>query len=909
MDSKNYGETVRARKHFKLWCIIVIAALLAVFIAACISVFVDYLEIVEIGENFAPAFLKNLVVKYSFGALGFVFVFLITLISTLVLRKNLFKANVSHSFLKSNLVILAICAAFSFFAAGFISVNMHEEFLLFMNAGSFGETDPIFFRDIGYYVFSRLFLYMLIESITAIIAVLTLYVAAMYFLLYIKIGERNVVDLVHDKKVILHIAVNVILYMLAKTASIWIMAQGILFSEFAGVVGSGFTQTNITLNYYRALPFIMLAIVAFIIVFLFKGKPKAALIAFASYFAVTLGVNIIEIAVDTFYVSPNEVAVEEKYLENNIKYTRMAYGLDDVTEVEYPYKSNNVSFDSESDATIENIRIIDFGATLTATNQLQGIRNYYKFKDLDVGVYNINGKEQAVAIGVREIEKDNIDDSAKNYINEKFRYTHGYGVVMASFNTVDSQGQPNYFIKDINGEQKDGVPKVTQPRVYFGEISDDSVIVNTKTRELDYSEGTTDKEFDYDGKAGIKLNFLNRAIFAVKTGDFRMLVANQITPESRLLINRNVYERVKKAAPFIKFDPDVHIVIDDDGSLKWIVDGYTVTNQFPYAQYTDGFNYIRNSVKAVVDAYNGTVKLYIIDKDDPIINVYSRIYPSVFEKDDIPESIMSKTKYPEWLFNIQSQMFTQYHTQSPTVFYNKNDMYAIANEKYSNDVKPIEPYYNIMQLDEFGEKPELLLMLPYTLYNRENMTSWIAAGNKGESYGKLVSYKFPKDLNIYGPLQIENIIDNNPDISREMTLWNSGGSNVIRGNLLVIPVADTVLYVEPVYLTTDNQASLPSLKRVIAVYGDKIAMEETLEEALEKVLAGGLTSENSVIAPDPPEQIEEETPIPEDETTEQRIVRQYRELEGYAKNGEWAKFGTALEEMEETIIKIEESFK
>ena len=636
-----------------------------------------------------------------------------------------------------------------------------------------------------------------------------------------------------------------------------------------------------------------------------KKELKKAGYTIASYFVIMLLVEIVSAATQMFYVSPNEVKVEETYITNNMKYTSKAYGIDNVLEADYEI-SNTADMNQMKSArsTIENIRITDINETLVATNQLQGLRNYYKFNDLDIGVYNINGSKKAVTVGVRELDNENLDSSAKNYINETFRYTHGYGVAMASINTVSVNGEPDYYIKDLVQEKEKGIPYVTQPRIYFGEIAEDDVIVNTKIKEIDYSEGTKDHEFNYNGKAGTKLGFMNRLVLAVKKADFRMLFSNQITSESKILTNRNIVDRVKTIAPFLKFDADPQPVISDSGKIIWVIDAYTCTDRYPYSQYTDGYNYIRNSVKVTVDAYDGTVKFYIIDKKDPIVNTYSKIYPKLFEKEDFPEELSGKIMYPEYLFGVQCRMYAQYHTDSPSTFYNKSDMYNIANEKYDKDIRPMVPYYNLVRLEEFGNEAQFIGMLPYTLYNRENMVSWIAVGNEGDNYGKLVCYKFPKNYNIYGPLQIENIIDNDSEISKELTLWSTGGTDVLRGNLLVIPIFKGLLYIEPVYLSSNNQASMPALKRIIAVFGDRVAMEPTIEEALVKVFDDNISTGDAIY--DEVEVPAENIPVVSGSYGE-RLQSAYNKLEKSRTEGNWEEFGKALDEIKSIIAEMNSS--
>ena len=526
---------------------------------------------------------------------------------------------------------------------------------------------------------------------------------------------------------------------------------------------------------------------------------------------------------------------------------------------------------------------------------------------MNVGFYSINGQKEAVAIGPREICIENLEGASKNYINEKFRYTHGYGVVMAELNSVTSKGQPKYLIENLVQKPVKGVPTVKQPRIYFGKQTNNDVIVNSDIKELDYAEGATDKEFSYDGEAGISLNFFKRVLFGVKTGDFKMIIANQINDDSRLLTNRNIIERVKKVAPFFEYDKDPTMIIDDDGSLKWVIDGYTTTDKIPYSQLKDGKNYIRNSFKVIVDAYSGDVKFYIIDKKDPIVKTYSKIYPSLFEKGDLPSEIRSKTKYPEELFRTQCDMYAQYHVTNPTVFYNKSDVYAVAKEKYNQNEKEITPYYSLLQLDAFNEEEaELVLMLPYTIAKRPNMVSWIAVGNEKGNYGKIVSYKFPKDSNVYGPMQVENMIDNDPEISKELTLWDSGGSTVIRGNLLVVPINGTILYVEPVYITSDNDESLPLLQRVIVAHEDNIVMANTLEKALIKLFGEAGDQKGSETTPDENDASDDKAQSPNKSMQEKidSVSKAYAAVEACASKGDWVEFGKALKELEAAIQEL-----
>ena len=400
---------------------------------------------------------------------------------------------------------------------------------------------------------------------------------------------------------------------------------------------------------------------------------------------------------------------------------------------------------------------------------------------------------------------------------------------------MTDQGQPVFSIKDIPIDTEKGMPKIKQPRIYYGEMTNDHVIVNSKISELDYSN---DKSYTYNGTSGIKLNFFNKVMFSMIYGDYKMLISNQITNQSRILPNRNIVERAKKVAPFLEYDEDPYMIIDGNGRLKWVLDAYTTSSYYPYAQkMTDSSNnYIRNSIKVIIDAYDGTPKFYITDYSDPIAVTYEKIYPKMFEDGKIPSSIAKHVRYPEKLFTIQSQMYRRYHVTDSTTFYSQQDLWEIAKERYNNnETRAIEPYYNMMQIDGLSNGTEqMILTLPYTLKNRDYITSWLAVGSDSTNYGKMVVYKFKfqTEDQAYGTMQIENRIDNDPSISSEMTLWGQGGSNVIRGNMLVVPIKNSLLYVEPVYITTNNEASFPELKRVIVAYGDKIAMGATLKDSL-----------------------------------------------------------------------------
>ena len=582
--------------------------------------------------------------------------------------------------------------------------------------------------------------------------------------------------------------------------------------------------------------------------------------------------------------------------------TKDAFGLKDIKEVQFDFnKPLTDEIIASNQNELLNTRITDFSSSLTAYNQLQYFRKYYTFNDIDVVPYEIDGELTGVFMSAREMNKDNMEESARSYTNEKFRYTHGFGVAASPFNKVTPDGQPSFVISDIPSKSENGMPELTQPRIYYGESTNDYVIVGSKNKELDYSEGYTDIEYTYEGDSGVKLGFFKKLLFSLYYGDYKMFFSGNIDSESKILINRNVLERVKMVAPFFSYENDPCIVVDDNGEIKWVIDGFTTSDRYPYAQSYEGVNYIRNSVKVIVDAYTGNLKFYIIDPDDPVVNTYKKIYPSLFTDEPIPESLAGHLTVPESYFKVQSEVYQRYHISDAGQFYDQSDVWRVSTEKYHDNEITVEPYFNMFTVE--GEtEPELVLTIPYVLGDKYNMVGILMMRSDKEHYGELVLYRIPKSDTVYGPMQIENKIDNDPDISREMTLWGQGGSTVIRGNLLVIPFENSIFYVEPVYITSQNNASLPEAKRIIVAYKDEVAMEPTLEEAIAKVLktsdgiAGDVLTENTEPETQDPESIPETPDASEATDKIQNVLDAYEALKS-----EWDKMGEELNELEKVI--------
>ncbi len=874
----------------------------------------EYIKVGEVGEQYTAVFLKNFITQMSIRAISFVVIFVALALSVLFLRRNLKLLGIERGIFESLKISLLVSFVATLFLDGMVSHNISEEFLKACNSQSFNFTDPVFGKDIGYFVFVRPFFVSLCGAVLSIWFFITAAVFVAYWLFGSTHSSYSGKEFLTLKAVAVHNFVNIGILLIAICFNYVLKAESILYGSFGELDGAGFTDKTVWLTYYRAAPLLLIFIVVLSGIFILKQKSRAAINTILIYPLSWILAAVVAFGTQAIFVAPNEVIRESENIASNIEYTQKAYGLDNISEVEFDVKNDlSVSDLNSSQEVTDNIRILDLSANLTVLNQIQGIRNYYQFNETDIVPYEIDGKKTAVAITPREITKENLSDSADTYINRTLRYTHGFGLTMNVISEVTSQGQPLFLVKDIPPKSEKVVEKITQPRIYYGELTNDYVVVgNEKYKELDYSEGQEDIEFSYDGSGGLKLNLFNRALFAAKYGDIRLLISDLVSSNSRILINRNIVERLKTVAPFFEYDADPYMVIDSDGTLKWVVDAYTTTEYFPYSQSYGEFNYIRNSVKAVIDAYNGDVTFYISDKNDPIARAYSEIYPTLFSSEEIPDGIKEHIKYPEYIFNVQANVYGKYHISNPTTFYNKNDMWVIAKERYgtATEEKEIAPYYNMMRL-EGKEDAELLLTIPYTLTNKDNMVAWLAAQNEWDDYGKLKVYKFPKDINVYGPMQIENRINSDMDISKELNLWSQGGSKVIRGNMIVVPIGNSVLYVEPIYIASSNQSTLPELKQVTVAYGEKIVMKNNLKDALYALFNEKAPDESML-----ENATENETAVGEIQDgsldfkyVAQKVVEEFNRVKQANKDGDWNSFGQSMEALEKSIGELSKSIK
>jgi uncharacterized membrane protein (UPF0182 family) len=698
----------------------------------------------------------------------------------------------------------------------------------FVHATPFGQVDPLFGRDVGFYVF-RLPVYRLVaDGLFAWLVLITVGVAVGYASAYGRLVLRGV--WVAPPGVRIHLSVLLGAVVLVRGAGFWLDAFDLLYSTRGPAFGASYADVHAVLPALRVLTALFAACGLLLVANAWLRTVRLALatvLLIVGAWAVGLGVY--PGVVQAVRVRPNELTAETPYIRHAITATLRAFGLDDVREREFPTAPLEAAAIARNRATVENVRLWDYRPLLRAYGQLQSFRRYYVFSDVDIDRYAIDGRPRQVMLAARELATGQLPPQARNWVNRHLVYTHGYGLVMSPVNEVSEEGMPEFFVRDIPLQTIPGL-RITRPEIYYGELTTDYVVVNTRVREFDYPQGDDNAYTRYAGRGGIRLGYLPRLALAYRFGDLKLALSTDIHAGSRLLFARQITQRVARIAPFLRYDRDPYLVVVD-GRLVWVLDAYTVTNRYPYAAPFGDVNYMRNSVKVVVDAYDGAVTFYAVAPDEPILRTLAAIFPELFRPAaQMPPALAAHLRYPVDLFEVQAQVYATYHMRDPQVFYNREDVWAIPREIFGNETIRMEPYYVTMRLAE-GAAPEFVLILPMVSAGRENMIAWMAARNDPPHYGQLVVYRFPKARTVFGPLQVESRIDQDPFISQQLSLWNQQGSQVIRGNLLVIPIEEGLLYVEPLYLQAER-SQLPELKRVIAVSGARIVMAPTLDEAL-----------------------------------------------------------------------------
>ncbi|HNY66071.1 MAG TPA: UPF0182 family protein [Deltaproteobacteria bacterium] len=766
--------------------------------------------------------------------------------------------------------------------------NQWDTLLGFIWGEPAGQADPVYGKDLGFYLF-RLPFYNLIQGSFATLFLIVLVATAIIYLSLEKIPATSYALKVMDASVLAHLSLLGVLLLLSLAAGYLLDRYGLLFSQRGVVYGMGYVDYHVV-----RVSLIVMAISSLVLAALvganavIRSMPLMTVAVGLFVLLSILSRGIVPGLVQRFVVRPNELGLEKPYLEHNIAWTRKAYLLDRVKERPYPARDTltraNIAANRD---TMQNIRLWDWRPILQTYNQTQAIRQYYQFYEVDVDRYDVPGEGyRQVMLSGRELAEE-LPQQARTWVNRTLQFTHGYGLAMSYVSEFVGEGLPRYVISDIPPVSPS--LKVTQAAIYYGERTPGYRIVNTGISELDYPKGDTNVYTHYQGTGGIPLDgFWKKLLFAWDLRDINILISGYLTPSSRIQIWRNLGQRVSRIAPFLVLDRDPYLVLSQ-GRLFWIQDAYTVSARYPYSEPYDRFgrNYIRNSVKAVMDAYNGSVRFYLFDREDPLIRMYTRAFPGVFrDRDSMPASLKAHIRFPEDLFTIQVDKYRTYHMTVPQVFYNREDLWEFPRESLGGEKEGrMEPYYVLIRLP--GENAlQYIQMVPLTPQNRNNMIAWMASRSDEPFYGEVIVYRLPKERLFFGPVQVNATINQDTLISQQLSLWDQRGSRVIRGNLLVIPVDNAFLYVEPVYIVGEG-SNIPELKRVILAHGGRVVMERTVADAVNALFGA---QEAEVRAPLPPGQ-----DIPA--ALRKDLMEGIQEAERSLRQGNWTAFGRAMDRL------------
>lgn len=856
------GEKPR-RQNILLY--LFLAFLLLIFFggSTAVSYWVDLLWFSSLG--YASIFWKTFTLEWGAFAVFAVLTFAILFVAFIALRRHhaddlpethtiyFGPRPITLPVLKALRVVALIAALLVSLVTGMAMESQWPTLALYRYAPQSAQavSDPIFARPLGFYLFT-LPAWQLISGWLVSLAVFVTVLAVVFF---IAAGGRRAMGGKYSGSLPwrgVSVAAGFLLFALAIRE--YLGRFSLLFEHHTIFDGVTYVDAHIT------IPGMMCISAALVIGALFAIvggllRPGARWLFAAAAPAVACYViaGIAGWYVTTFIVKPNQLDREQVYIADNIAFTRQAYGLDTFAQREFPAETTVAAADPEhNQATLENIRLWDVNALKDTLRQVQEIRTYYDFPGIDIDRYKIDGSLREVMLGVRELNVEKLPESSRNWINDKLIYTHGYGITMNPVNGFTPEGLPSLYLSNMPVQSAEPGLKVTRPEIYFGELTDTDVYVKTRQQEFNYPEGQTNNLSSYEGTGGIELGgFLRRVLLAFNRGDLTKIpFSDDVSPTSRLLMRRNIVARVEALAPFLTFDRDPYIVVGDDGRLSWIIDGYTSSSSYPYSTQAglsnQPVNYIRNSVKAVVDAYDGTVTLYVFDKTDPILAAWRSIFPSLFaDESQMPTWLRAHVRYPEQLLSLQAEVYGLYHMTDPEVFYNKEDQWTVATENSSQQEgdqasAPMSPNFVLMTLP--GESNlEFVEILPFTPINRNNMIGWIAARSDGDHYGTAMVFDFPKTRLVDGPQQIEARIDQNAQLSGQLTLWNQQGSHVIRGSLLVIPCGQAILYAEPIYLQA-QRSPMPELRLVVLALQDRLAYGPNFEAALSSLFGSEAAS-------------------------------------------------------------------
>ncbi len=811
-----------------------------------------------------------------------------------------------------------VAALLAAFVTGLTASGWWEDALLYLNGGNFGWQDPVWGLDASFYVFDLPLILHLQSMIGVLIAVsaivsLGIYVARGVIRLQLVQQEGQVVanGIVVPPEVRRHVGSLAAALFAVLAIGTYLSRYTLLYADVGLFTGPGYADLNGTLP-LLTVQAIATAIAAFVI---FVGIDRAnvgtAVLGLVLVVVSAGATSLYPGLLQQFSVQPNELSREAAQIVDHVEATRHAFDLDDVEERSLTGQDSLSRADIDAnEGTIANIRLWDHEPLLETFSQVQEIRTYYGFKSVDNDRYVVDGQLRQIMLSPRELTVSALPRQARTWVNETMTYTHGYGLALGPVNRVNEQGLPELWVQDMPPKvQYENTFDIQQPEIYFGEVTTNEVVVNTDNPEFDYPVGDKNEYSQYAGKDGVPMGMLNRFLFALRLGDFNFLFSGDIHAESKILLHRQVRTRARKVAPFALLDQDPYLVVDE-GRLVWVVDAYTVTRRFPYSkQLGVGGNYLRNSVKITIDAYDGTTTVWLADESDPIVKAWSSIFPGLLRPlEQMSDSLRAHLRYPIDQFSVQAQLFATFHMQGHQIFYNREDEWEIPQIRNES----MNPYYTVMRLP--GEdQEEFIIMLPFSPRGKANLAAWMVARADGEHLGELRVYKFPKDTLVYGPKMVVARINQNDEISEKISLWDQQGSGVILGTLLVIPIEESLIYVQPLYLQAAED-SIPELKRVIVAYEDDIAMTPTLEEGLDELFGDSDDAPASEGDDDAPAEGEAAAPPPApaaiDGTVKERILeaaRRYDAATEASQSGDWSRYGEELKALGEILDSLQDA--
>ena len=887
--------------------ILVIAFLIILAIYIAVTLRGEYLQTLEIGEQYVEAFKQNIKYKVGVALVNFAILYIATYITTRFIKRGLKKFfdddKKEMPKLPNKSISLILSAIISIISSKLIT----EKVMLAFNTAWFGINDPIFNMDIGYYMFQKPFIEAIIIYFIALLAIYSIYIAVYYIIVFNKYFDKGIDRSILKKNTFLkQLITNLVLVVLGLSAITLVKVQDVVNTKFltlsdgTGLYGAGLIEATIKTWGYRIFAFVILISAIMAIINFKKENFKKIMKWLCVIPAYLVILFVVMISFDLIYVNKNELDKEKKYIAKNIEFTKNAYNIN-VDEIEIE-NSGTITKDevNKNQEVISNVNILNENTVLENLEQYQTNSGYYSYDTTKPGIYNVEGKEELVYVSPREI----ISNDTRTYNNKTYEYTHGYGTIISSASSVDENGNLSYIQSDFKDENNK--VKITEPRIYFGLQTNEPIVTNAKNKqEYDYPlTSTTSNTNTYEGKAGLKLGFIDRVILGVKEKNLGIAFSGNVTKESKIITTRNIITRAKTVMPYLKYDEEPYMVITDEGKLVWVLDAYTTSNNYPYSQETvieyngmkEKINYIRNSVKVIVDAYDGTADFYITDKSDPIAIAYSNIYPELFkEGDEIPQDILKHMVYPKYLYNIQAKILERYHNVQPEVLYRADDVWDVAKENTSRTTSTatgteIEPYYTMVKLTN-SNSAQLGLVLPYTIVEKQNIASYLVATCDSQNNKKLTLYKFKTGSSILGTIQLDSLVEQDEKILNELNSLNVTGTK-IQKNIIIVPINNTLLYVEPIYqIMLNDKSQVPQLKKVVVASGNKVAIGNNIQEAVTNLLSQEAIS-IEVEAEDKNELIKQ-------------IINANKNLEESNKSGNWEMIGKDMSKLQQLVQQLQ----